>query len=791
MSNSTNQANQKDGVQLAQEIAKESEYGSRSPQGFEAYYIPVIAFAWSIFQLSLASFLTLPSIHIRTIHLAFAITLAFLSYPTLRKKRKGFFALFSARDRFTVIDYILAITAPIAVLYLSVDYLGIAERMGNPIPRDIFIGVILIVLLLEAARRALGPALTVVASVFVFYAFFGPYMPEVIAFKGVSLRRFMGQISMSSEGIFGVPLDVSANIVFLFVLFGAMLEKAGGGEYFVQLAFGLLGRFRGGPAKASVCASAMTGMISGSSIANTVTTGTFTIPLIKKVGYPSHKAAAVEVASSTNGQLTPPIMGAAAFIIAEYTNLEYFEVIKAAAVPALVSYIGLLYITHLEALKLGLKGLSKDQLPQIWNTFKGGIHYLVPLTLLIFELMVMRRSPEYSAFKAIIVLGVIMLFQQPVKARFGIEHHGKKAKPRMEGFIAGILEIKDGLVAGGRNMISIGVATAAAGIIVGVVTMGLGGLINDIIDLLSGGNILLLLFITAVASLILGMGLPTTANYIVMASLTAPVIVTVGSANGLVVPLIAAHLFVFYFGILADDTPPVGLAAFAASAIAKSDPIKTGVQGFMYDIRTAILPFMFIFNTEILLIGVDNIAHGFLIFGMCTLGMLTFTAATQNHFVTKNRYWETAILILLTLMFMRPQFFTQNFDAVMPMSTKIKIVAELDGKISPIIKEFDEKSEELVELKDEFASLVGLLNKEEKEQLRQTLNIPELSSTSFEEAVSQWDFDQNKAQNLLNQVNKFGTPPFTTYILAILIYLGVFGWQRRRLAKEDSNLAYA
>ncbi len=786
MSNIIEDLENEKGVQEAHDMALESEVGSRHPSGIEAYYIPTLAVAWSLFQMSLPSILTLTAIHIRTIHLAFAICLTFLSYPTLKNIAKGSpLYILGAKDRFTIIDYLLAIIAPLCVLYLSLDYLGLSSRQGAPLARDVIIGVTLIVLLLEAARRALGPALPVVASVFILYAFFGPYMPEIIAFKGVSVNRFMGQITMSSEGIYGVPLDVSANIVFLFVLFGAMLEKAGGGEYFVQMAFGLLGRFRGGPAKASVVASALTGMISGSSIANTVTTGTFTIPLMKRVGYPDYKAASVEVASSTNGQLTPPIMGAAAFIIAEYTNLKYFEVVQAAAIPALVSYIGLIYITHLEAMKLGLKGLSRDELPNVWSTFKSGIHYLIPLIMLIFELMVLRHSPELSAFRAILLLAVIMLIQQPIKAMLGVHHHGHDAKPGMEGVKGGAMEILDGLISGARNMVGIGVATAAAGIIVGVVTMGLGGLINDIIELLSGGNIILLLLITAVASLILGMGLPTTANYIVMASLTAPVIVTVGGNNGFLVPLIAAHLFVFYFGILADDTPPVGLAAYAAAAIAKSDPIRTGFQGFMYDIRTAILPFMFIFNTEILLIGVDGWAHGLFIFGMCTLGMLAFTSASQNFMLVRNKPWETVLFLIVTFMFMRPQFFSHQYDKYFPSDQKIESINLFVEKVPPIIKEFDERSEELAELKEEFVKLVSLLNEEEKATLQAALKAEALTAEAYETKVSDFVFEQKEAQELLDAIQSFGTSAYYFYPLAFLLYGSLYFMQRIRRSKKE------
>jgi TRAP transporter 4TM/12TM fusion protein len=410
-------------------------------------------------------------------------------------------------------------------------------------------------MLMEASRRVIGPALAIIAGFFCLYAFFGPYMPDVIAFKGVSLGRFMGQITMSTEGIYGIPLDVSATIVFLFVLFGAMLEKAGAGHYFIQIALSLLGGFKGGPAKAAVMGSGLTGLVSGSSIANIVTTGTFTIPLMKKVGYPAKKAAAVEVAASTDGQLAPPIMGAAAFIIAEYVNVPYVEVIKAAAIPAFASYAALFYITHIEASKLGLRGLSRAELPTFFKTLLSGAHFLVPLFMLLYELIVVRHSPELSAFNAIWVMAIIMLFQNPVKAYFNKEPIG-------EAFKLSIVQIFSAMATGARNMCAVALATAAAGIIVGVVAMGLGGLITEVIGVLSGDNIFLLLIITAVASLIIGMGLPTTATYIVMASLTAPVIVGVGEGMGFVVPLMAAHLFCFYFGILADDTPPVGLAVW-------------------------------------------------------------------------------------------------------------------------------------------------------------------------------------------------------------------------------------
>jgi TRAP transporter 4TM/12TM fusion protein len=635
-----------EGLDAAKKIAEEEEGVARKPKGPTRWVVPVIGVIWSLFQLSIASWWILDTIFIRAIHLGFALLMVYLNYPVFKETRFGLKFL-SVKNRIPPWDFVIAAVACFAAVYIAIDYEGISYRYGAPVARDLIIGLILLFMLLEAARRVIGPALSIIAIFFCLYAFFGPYMPDVIAFKGVSLGRFMGQITMSTEGIYGIPLDVSATIVFLFVLFGAMLEKAGAGHYFIQLALSLLGGFKGGPAKAAIMGSGLTGLVSGSSIANIVTTGTFTIPLMKKVGYPAKKAAAVEVAASTDGQLAPPIMGAAAFIIAEYVNVPYVEVIKAAAIPAFASYAALFYITHIEASKLGLRGLSRAELPVFFKTLLSGAHYLVPLVMLLYELIIVRHSPELSAFNAIWVMAIIMLFQNPVKAYF-------KKEPIGEAFKLSIVQIFSALATGARNMCSVALATAAAGIIVGVVAMGLGGLITEVIDVLSGGNIFLLLVITAAASLIIGMGLPTTATYIVMASLTAPVIVEVGGYMDFIVPLMAAHLFCFYFGILADDTPPVGLAAYAAAAIAKSPPIPTGLQGFMYDIRTAILPFMFIFNSDLILHEIYSWPQGILIFLMACVGNFAFASATQNWFVAKNRFYEIPIFLFVALNLLRP-----------------------------------------------------------------------------------------------------------------------------------------
>jgi TRAP transporter 4TM/12TM fusion protein len=635
-----------DGMELAKRLAEEEEGISRKPKGPEKYVIPFVAVIWSLFQLSIPSWLVLDSTFIRAIHLGFAMLIVFLNYPLFKKTRFGL-KYFSQKDKIPLLDYIVAAMACFSALYIAIDYTGMTTRYGAPIFRDTIIGLTLVVLLLEASRRVIGPALSVIATLFCVYAFFGPYMPDVIAFKGVSLNRFMGQMTMSTEGIYGIPLDVSATIVYLYVLFGAMLDKAGAGKYFIQLALSLLGRFKGGPAKAAVLGSMFTGLVNGSSIANIVTTGTFTIPLMKKVGYSPTKAAAIEVAASTDGQIAPPIMGAAAFIIAEYVNVPYIAVIKAAAIPAFASYAALLYITHIEASKAGLRGMSKEELPPFFSTLFSGIHYIIPVLFLLYQLVIARHTPERAAFQAVIVMAAIMLIQGPVRAYLNKE-------PMGAAFKQGIVDIFSALAAGGRNMVAVALATAAAGIIVGVVALGLGGLITQIIDTISGGNIYIMVVVTAFASLIIGMGLPTTATYIVMASLTAPAMVSIAHGQGFMVPLMAAHLFCFYFGILADDTPPVGLAAYAAAAIAKSPPIATGIQGFMYDIRTAILPFMFIFNSDLILHDIYSWPLAILIFAMACIGNFAFASATQGWFVAKNRFYEIPIFLFVTVVMMRP-----------------------------------------------------------------------------------------------------------------------------------------
>lgn len=619
----------------------------------DRFIVAGIALAWALFQLALPRLIILDSTTIRTIHLAFAIALVFLTIPFVKDQKKG--GTFDFPHSILLIDYILAGIACLCVLYFVLDWTGISMRAGLPIPRDIVASVILIVLLLEASRRAIGPAITIIAVLFTLYAFFGSYMPMTFAFRGVSLRRYVSQIALSTEGIFGIPLHVSANTVFLFVLLGSMLEKVGAGQFFNNLSISLFGRFKGGAAKAAVVSSGFTGLFSGSSIANVVTTGTFTIPLMKKAGYPSKIAAATEVAASTNGQLMPPIMGAAAFIIAEYLGIDYLEVVKAAAIPAFVSYFALFYIAHLEASKLGMKGLPRADIPGFLAVLKSGFYYLIPLVVLLHALIIKRYTPNLAAFYAILVLVSVVFIREIVKA--------VASKANILKAVTNCFRIiGEGLIAGSKNMLSVALATATAGIIVGIVFMGISGMVVDIVAGLSFGYIFPLLAITAIASLILGMGLPTTATYIVMASITVPVIVELSPSNGMVaIPLIAAHLFCFYFGILADDTPPVGLAAYTAAAIAKSDPIKTGIQGFIYDLRTAVIPFMFVFNPELVLYGINGWPQALLIFVTATFGAFAFTNAVQGWFITKNKWYEIPLFLIASLVMFCPALLTKIF----------------------------------------------------------------------------------------------------------------------------------
>ncbi|MBZ9706293.1 TRAP transporter permease [Mesorhizobium sp. ESP7-2] len=712
------------------EIVAEADTGGRKPTGLAAHLVLAVALAWSLFQLWYSSpipfmlgFGVVSDGIARSIHLAFALFLALVTFPAFKS---------SSRSRVPLPDWILAIAGAAAALYLVVFYGEIATRPGLPTTADLVISIIGIVILMEAARRAVGPAITVIAGLMLIYIFVGPYMPGLLAHKGATLSRAASQMWLTSEGVFGVALGVSTNVVFMFVLFGTLLERAGAGGYFILLAFSILGKYRGGPAKAGVVASGLTGMISGSSIANVVTTGTFTIPLMKRVGYTPVKAGAIECAAGVNGQIMPPVMGAAAFLIAEYVGISYAEVVKHAFFPALLTYGSLFYIVDIEAMKMGLKGLPSRsrhpalqgalrslmgicafvilaglvyygigwtktvfgsaatwmivaalavvyvclvayrakhpdlpldslkgdilEIPHFGDTARTGLHFLLPVVLLIWCLMVEELSPGLSAFWGSAALMVLVVTQRPLTAFF-------RKQDLMPRWREGFVDLIEGLSAAARNMTTVGIATATAGIIVGTVLLtGVGLVMTELVEFISAGSFIVMLLFTALICIILGMGMPTTASYVVVATLMAPVMVDLAAQNDLAVPLVAVHLFVFYFGLMADVTPPVGLAAYAAAAISGADPVKTGFQGFKYEIRTALLPFIFIFNNGLLMIDIQGPLDFIMVIATSALAMVAFVAATQNWFLVRNRWYEAIALLLICFTLFRPGYWLDLVD---------------------------------------------------------------------------------------------------------------------------------
>ncbi len=720
-----------------QDLVASSDAGARDPAGAVGTLLAVVAVVWSLFQVVLASPLAnyvFPGDVInnsRQIHLAFAVFLAFMAYPAFKS---------SPRAYIPIADWLLGLVGAFIAMYGFFFYQKIVDAGGLADNMDKWFALAGLLILFEGARRALGPAMAIIATIFLGYVFFGSseLIPDVIRWKGASLKKAMSHMWITSEGVFGIALGVSAKFVFLFVLFGALLDKAGAGNYFIKMAFGALGHLKGGPAKAAVVGSAATGLISGSSIANVVTTGTFTIPLMKRVGFSSEKAGAVEVASSVNGQIMPPVMGAAAFLMVEYVGISYVEVITHAFLPATISYIALVYIVHLEAVKnnmpvlgnrvvsmgktiggmmaffvgfaalcygvqypvgwvvaaagsasgivmsvlifAGYAGLlylassvpdlepddpnaEEVELPVVGEIYKSGLYFLMPIVVLVYFLMIEQKSPGLSAFWATMLLFVILLTQRPLKAIF------RGQNDMVNSFKQGVGDLTQGLIDGARNMIGIGLATATAGVIVGTVTLtGVGQVMADLVEFLSGGNLILMLVLVGLLSLILGMGLPTTANYIVVSSLMAGVVVELGAQSGLIVPLLAVHLFVVYFGIMADVTPPVGLASFAAAAVSGGDAIKTGFVAFFYSLRTVALPFVFIFNTDLLLINVTWV-QGILVFITASIAILVFTAGTMGWFLTKSRIYESIALVMVAFVLFRPDFV---MDRIQPPFTQVE-----------------------------------------------------------------------------------------------------------------------
>ena len=652
----------RDNIEAGQIIMEESESGSRNLSGYMGLFIFAVAISMSIFQIYTGFAGELAGSKQLSIHLTFAMTLCFAYFPARKK---------SPKNRIPLPDIILGIFAAGCAFYLFANYNHVVTSVGDAETYDIIIGFTLIVLVLEATRRSISPILPLICIIFLLYAYYGPYLPGELAHRGFRVKRIVDHIFMSGEGLWGVPLRVSATFVFLFVLFGAFLDKIGAGSYLINLSFAVMGKYRGGPAKAAVVASCAMGSISGSSIANTVTTGAMTIPLMKKVGFSSVTAGAVEVAASTNGQLMPPIMGAAAFIMAEIIGVPYIEIVKAAFIPAVLSYTAIFSIVHLEAVKENIRGLTKEETPVFLKTFISGFHFLIPLGILIWLLLIVRWTPTTAASWSILAgaftalgnnyLRKVKFFPEMVRENLESDDPAfldYKADPDNFMFGRTKKELLDSLETGARNMAGIAVACASCGIIVGVVTLtGLGLKMAVLITEAAGGNLLLTLIFSVFACIILGMGLPTTATYIIMAAMTAPAIMTISTDLSLGLPIVAIHLFVFYYGIVADDTPPVGLCAYAAAGISGADPVKTGLKSFRLDLAAFTLPFMFIYNTKLLMMNTTILELCYMI-PICIIGMFCWSVFIQGFWIVKTYLLERIVFLGLAFLLVNPSGIT-------------------------------------------------------------------------------------------------------------------------------------
>ena len=751
-----------------EQLVADVDRGGRTVGGVTGTVLFLGAVLWSLFQLWYASplpftlnFAIFNDTEARALHLGIAMFLGYLAYPASKKSR---------RDVMPLHDWVLALVAGFCGAYLYIFYAELATRPGIPTTMDITCAAIGLVLLLEVTRRALGAPMAVLGTVFVAYVFLGPWLPEALAHRGASIERLVSHMWLTTEGVYGVALGVSVSYIFIFVLLGSLLDRCGAGNYMMQVSFALLGHLRGGPAKVAVVSSAVNGIVSASSVANVVTGGIFTIPLMKKAGYGGVRAGAIETASSVNGQIMPPVMGAAAFLMIEYVGIPYTDIIKHALLPASISYVALFYIVHLEALKLGIQpmmsaGKPKTPLqklagwgmgiagtlivmgliywvgigvravaggaatpillvvllvlyvwllrisarnpdlptdinitnpvrPEAWPTVRSGLYYLIPIGILVWCLAVDQLSAGLSAFWAVMAMLFQMVTQRPLIAFF-------RGQSVAEPLRQGLTEAVVGLQEGARNMVGIAIACGTAGLIVGAITLtGLGLRMTAFVELVSMGNVVIMLFFTAAVCLVLGLGMPTTANYILMATLMAPVVVELGAQSGLVIPLIAVHMFVFYYGIMADITPPVGLATFAAAAISGESPLATGVQGVTYAMRTAVLPFMFVFNPMLLLIDVSGWWELLLVVFGATLASMVFAAATMAWFRSKCSVVEVLLLLLVTFALFRPDWFMNHvapkYEA-RPVSEIYGIAAELpsSGRFVAVLSGMNLEGDEL------------------------------------------------------------------------------------------------
>lgn len=551
--------------EVMQKFDKESD--KREVKGIWNIIINAICIAFAVFQLYTATFGVLDAHLQRAIHLAFGFLLIFLLYPG----RKSW-----SRSSMNPLDVLLAIVGAASALYIVVNYQELVLRAGMNNETDFVVGVIGTLMVFEAARRVVGWPMITVALFFMIYAFVGPYIPGIMAHRGVQVQELFDHLFFTTEGIFGTPMGVSSTFIYLFILFGSYLEATGLGKFFIDLANAIAGWAAGGPAKVAVLSSGLMGTVSGSSVGNVAGTGAFTIPMMKKLGYRPAFAGAVEAAASTGGQLMPPVMGAAAFLMAEFVGVPYFDVVKAAVIPALLYYIGVWLGVHYEAKKYGLKGTPREELPKFGPLFMEKGHLALPLAVIVY-LLVSGYTPMRAALAAIVLSIVCACLRKSTRI--------------------GFREIVQGLIDGSKGVLGVLIACATAGIIIGVVTKtGVGLKVATALLDLSGGQLLPAMFFTMVTSLILGMGVPTTANYVITSTIAAPALVQMN------VPVLAAHMFAFYFGIVADVTPPVALAAYAGAGIAGANPMRCGVIAAKLAIAAFIVPYIFVLAPELLMI---------------------------------------------------------------------------------------------------------------------------------------------------------------------------------------------
>ena len=603
----------------------DSESNVRKPVGFIGLIISIIAISMSAFQFYTGGFGLWLALKQRALHLAFALALIFLLYPSTKK------GIDSEKDKIPFFDIILAIVGAATSLYLIIYYKELVFRAGLPSTIDLIMGGITILLVLEATRRAIGPELPIVVIVFLLYAYFGPYMPGYFAHRGYSLERIIEHLYMQTEGIYGIPLGVSSSFVFLFILFGAVLNKTGMGKFFIDLSMALAGHTTGGPAKVAVIASGFMGSVSGSSVANVVTTGSFTIPLMKSIGYKKDFAGAVEAAASTGGQIMPPVMGAAAFVMSEFLEIPYIKIAAAAVIPAIIYYVAVMIMVHLEACKYGLKGLPRERLPKTKQVLKEKGHLILPLLGLVY-LLVRGYTALFAAFWAI----VMSLAASMVK---------KETRLDLKNFLGAFED-------GAKGALGVASACACAGMVVGVTTLtGFGLKIASGIVALGGGKVLPTLFFTMIASIILGMGLPTTAKYIILAIMAAPALIQLG-----VLPL-AAHMFILYFGVIADLTPPVAVAAYAGAGIAGGNTMRTGFNAVKLAVAGFIIPFVFAINPALMGLGGSPLLTIQLTVTSLT-GVLALGTATSGFLLVKTEFYERIILFAIAILLISPDLLT-------------------------------------------------------------------------------------------------------------------------------------